>query len=140
MNLISSIAYKKTLKNIESHLTYRVLRDKYDSLLERTLNLGQFIACDLKGNALKKPKGYDAYINWEVLNPKFEEYQQAKQRVIFKGFKVDLDLIYDRVIYLRFKDFNIFFTKEGNDWKIEDKYSTIESLVDLNIELNDKAL
>lgn len=63
--------------------------------LNSDLNLGQFIACDKKGNPLEKPKYYDEWFKkfdtkWytKPLKDTFmEQYQEAESRVIFEGFK-----------------------------------------------------
>lgn len=78
--------------------TSTTLRDAliylYMKLLTRTINLGMFIPCDLDGNPLSEPMYYYRFTmggGREFCNDydKCVEYQEAKDRLIFKDFEVD---------------------------------------------------
>jgi hypothetical protein len=103
--------------------------DGFDKILQhaKTLKLKpevwMFVPCDENGNVLSKPKGYDDYINWEVFNPKFEQYQTALSKVWFKGFE------YNPAGYV-FKDFDKF----NDEWFFN---STIEDLIPYNLEITE---
>lgn len=93
MNLMSSIEFGKTLKDV-SDSEYRRLRDNFDNLLLQPLQLGFFVPCDLEGNVLEEPKkmtpscGCSGICNNpcdEALN--IEKYQEAKERCLFEGFE-----------------------------------------------------
>ena len=56
---------------------------KYANFLKKPLTLGMFVPCDEEGNVLENPietiGGVELYT---------EIYQQAKERVLFKGFEM----------------------------------------------------
>lgn len=57
--------------------------------LNKPLNLGQFIPCDLEGNVLWEPKEYNIIFGNNRRNPLYgkqmKQYQEAEKRVLFKG-------------------------------------------------------
>ena len=67
---------------------------QYANFLKTPLSLGQFIACDLEGNVLNKPKGYNEWIERERIRfgdinfykrlKLYKQYQEAEKRVLFK--------------------------------------------------------
>lgn len=92
--------------------TADVSKEKWEIILKRAnflkqpLTLGMFVACDLDGNMLEQPEDYDKYleieeckldnpnqIGWSLeecnlgLPRMCKEYQQAQERVLFKGFE-----------------------------------------------------
>ena len=90
--LISSKDYGKTLKNVSDN-EYRRLRDKYDIFLEQPLKLEMFVPCNENGNVLEEPKRWKDYLQYPDSfdgNKEWDElydYQQAKEKVLFEGFK-----------------------------------------------------
>jgi len=104
----------------------------YAEFLKQPLTLGMFVPCDLESNVLEEPNSNDDYYKdangiSENYFIDFKEYQKAKERVLFKGFKVD-----DQYIYYKDKRNNIKVFLIVN--------STIESLQDLEPELTQSAI
>ena len=70
---------------------------KYANFISQKPALWMFVACDKNGEVLEEPKGYKEYINkksinweevpWNVDCHTFDSFKQAKERVLFKGFK-----------------------------------------------------
>ena len=64
----------------------------YANFLKTPLELGMFVPCDEDGNVLKEPKGFHDYMEGVRMGLSFkgsynetkEQYQQAKERVIFE--------------------------------------------------------
>ena len=57
----------------------------YANFLKQPLKLEMFVPCDENGNVLENPfleKGRPANGVWE-------KYKEAKEKVLFKGFKID---------------------------------------------------
>ncbi len=70
---------------------------KYAKFLKQPLSLGMFVPCDLEGNVLEMPHNFCEYVpNMLRLNgyqsdfwyDECRKYQQAKERVLFKGFEI----------------------------------------------------
>lgn len=59
---------------------------KYANFLKRPLELGFFIACDEDGNVLEEAIGADFMSNYDM--DLFLAYQQARNSVLFEGFKL----------------------------------------------------
>ena len=78
--LQSSLQFGETLKSV-SDSDYRRLRDNYDALLKQPLQLGFFVPCDENGNVLDPS---DVFKSCE----KGFLYGNAKERVLFKGFRL----------------------------------------------------
>lgn len=76
---------------------------KYANFLKQPLTLGMFVPCDEDGNVLEEPKlvPVKEYIDREPDEdyvPDLEQYQQAKDRVMFEGeWKHSVD---DRYTYM----------------------------------------
>ena len=92
-------------------------RDKvnnYANFLKQPLTLSMFVPCDDDGNVLSNPK--DSTLQYQK---KIDEYQQAKERVIFEGYKV-----------IKFEDYYIIYDSHGREtWLSWSKSKTIESLI-----------
>lgn len=68
---------------------------KYANFLKQPLTLGMFVPCDLHGNVLEDIKNKTYTVGEVVPNDKdycklLKEYQEAKDRVLFKGFKQNI--------------------------------------------------
>ena len=93
MKLTSSKCFGKTLKD-KTDSEYRRLRDNFDYFIEQPLTLGMFVPCDEEGIILSECTYlYDVYKNLsndEKRDYKLrcENYQQAKERVLFEGFEI----------------------------------------------------
>lgn len=109
----------------------------YAKFLKQPLTLGQFIPCDLDRNILVEPKEFDSYCKGENCNCgndvdferpcSFIEYNEAKERVLFKGFEIiksrDHDDEYDEF------DVAHIFNKGLHNWKNITSKKTIEDLI-----------
>ena len=90
----------------------------YANFLKQTLTLSMFVPTDDDGNVLK-----EAYEVFERDCTECDEYifrhQQAKERVIFEGYKV-----------IKFEDYYIIYDSHGREtWVSWNKSKTIESLI-----------
>ena len=92
-------------------------RDKvnnYANFLKQPLTLSMFVPCDDDGNVLSNPK--DSTLQYQK---RIDKYQQAKERVIFEGYKV-----------IKFEDYYIIYDSHGREtWLSWNKSKTIESLI-----------
>jgi hypothetical protein len=89
------------LKGLPLEISYKEhskLCVKYANFLNQPLTLGMFITCDEKGNILQEPIYYKSWVDNKYTNThtkqmvaNCENYQQAKERVLFE--RVDLDKI-----------------------------------------------
>jgi len=63
------------------------LINNYANFLNQPLELGMFIPCDEEGNVLTEPdlRGLKDEHRKEL----YEQYQQAKERVLFEGFTIE---------------------------------------------------
>ena len=125
--LQSSLQFGETLKSV-SDSDYRRLRDNYDALLKQPLKLRFFVPCDENGNVLDPS---DVFKSCE----KGFLYGKAKERVLFKYFKVveysdnTIEIVSDTA-----PNFIIPFKKLSNkDW--EQRYNHIEDLLKSIIEI-----
>ena len=112
------------LKNSEINiLQFRNNIEAYANFLKQPLTIGMFVPCDRYKNVLKEP-----YL--------FNEYQQAKAKVLFKGFDVDFE---DGIIIPFLGKYPIVFfdNSDSNKWILSDKFKTIEDLIPYNLELTD---
>lgn len=101
---------------------------RYADFLKQPLKLGMFVPTDLEGNVLEEPKHKD-YKNEEGGNNELyrfnlEQYKQAKQRVLFKGWFFDGD---DEIISFRLNEGTVIsLDLEEADYLIEDLVTTEE--------------
>lgn len=87
----------KLLKTQENNiLQFRNNITNYANFLKQPLILGMFIPTDENGNVLEEPdlSLYEDYENRNEYDKQYQQYQQAKYRVIFEGF----ELINDELI------------------------------------------
>ena len=132
MKLTSSKNFGKTLKD-KTDSKYRRLRDNFDNFLEHALHLGMFVPTDEAGNVLEEPiddsdRGRCEYdlLKKLTFKEKSEKYQQAKDRVLFKGF---------------YKEFNAVISPSGGYLDIGNlRYKTIETIVESKLELTETAI
>ena len=110
--------------------------EKYAKFLKQPLKLEMFVPCDEDGNILKEPKRWEDYLQYPDSfdgNKEWGElydYKQAKEKVLFDGFKViKQDNITITIEYDRFQlDYNKVLNVFANHRTIEDlaKYNLIE--------------
>ena len=123
--------------NYEKHDLSKFLKQvslivDHANFLKQQPILGHFVPCDLDGNVLPVPsRSNDWYFGILVdfsdeLIAQWEQYKEAKERVLFKGIEFDgIDIVINGSIYVS------TFNKFNN--------MTIESLVYANLELTDNA-
>ena len=121
---------------------------RYKNFLKQPLKLGFFVPCDENGNVLEKPINFNV---WEKMHKsegstmgfsEHEKYLKAKERVLFKYFKVveysdnTIEIVSDTA-----PNFIIPFKKLSNkDW--EQRYNHIEDLLKsiIKIQLTETAI
>lgn len=103
----------------------------YQRFLKQPLTLGMFVPCDENGNVLNEPRmiartiGFEEQdVFWDI--DEVEAYRIAKEKVLFKGFNFEGDL-------LIIPNFGKQEIKNINGL-------TIESLTEFEIELTESAL
>jgi len=77
-----------------SDIEFRIKSRKYRNFLKQPLELWMFVPCDENGNVLEEPKrDKDTYTqdlgvlqDYDVIE--VEEYNEAKDKVLFEGFEV----------------------------------------------------
>jgi hypothetical protein len=126
----------------ERSTRYRKI-DEHTNLITQTINLGQFIPCDLEGNVLEKPPLYLEKVTYQIENTSNYKYQEAQKRVLFKDCKpVDFGKhtqgkhIYG--VHLVCNGTSIG-AKSTEGWFFFDKFKTLEDIAHLNLELTENA-
>ena len=68
----------------------------YANFLKQSLNLGMFVPCDEDGDILDEPEDYENRLPnmMTEYNDEVYRYKQAKEKVLFKGFKINGNYIY----------------------------------------------
>lgn len=105
-------------KTIELQSLIKYVPEPMCSFLEQPLTLGVFVPCDSEGNVLEKPKNYDEWLKKKLNTPyeldlnKYEQYQQALDRVVFEGFEVTVDS--DTIIRVYHKELKIMIDLYDN--------------------------
>ena len=68
----------------------------YANFLKQSLNLGMFFPCDEDGDILDEPEDYENRLPnmMTEYNDEVYRYKQAKEKVLFKGFKINGNYIY----------------------------------------------
>ena len=136
MKLISMVDYVlnlefdiKSNENEPIHKTYFKNVSKYARFLKQPLKLEMFVPCDEEGNVLEPPLKSD----YGLAEPEFntykhpiecygndvEQYQKAKEKILFKGFELfDDEIAAD--YHLLFKGRFVCYTSALDDMDIED--------------------
>ena len=158
MKLISQKEYDKQIKDWikennktekDQSFTDSIALDKifkYNEFIDKSLNLGMFIACGKEGNVLEEPKAYKNYLSYNsnVLKENHpevykecEQYQEAKERVLFEGFDIEYSE-HKTIIYFHFKSFNSiqYHIKEKKFYS----YENIEDFVKMDLTLTPNAI
>jgi hypothetical protein len=120
---------KKTIKIVKEIF-------EYAKFLKQPLKLEMFVPCDEDGNVLEMPVNYDVWLelhNKNVDGEKgtigfllHEEYQKAKEKVIFEGFELCPN--------------NGNVLKKGNILINISNLETIEDLIPYNLEVKNEIL
>lgn len=100
----------------------------YANFLKQPLKLEMFVPCDDEGNILEEPKQTSltcSFFEQQQFFNKQKKYENAKEKVLFKGFK---------------KDFNSVLGPDGylDISKLQGK--TIEDIIASNLQLTESAL
>lgn len=135
-NLISNTSFGDYLrtKNLPDY-EYRFLRDKFDDFLKQPLELWMFVPCKLVDGVWAVLEEPDADYYMKVTEKDLKEYQEAKDRVLFKGFEIDYDrIVKNNEIRIQFNDYSTYLNNSKT------VISTIEHLVKHNLELTPTAL
>ena len=90
----------------------------YSNFLKRPLELGMFIPTDKEGNVLGEPEVM-TFICVESQSEYLKQYQEAKDRVLFKGFTLEM---------AKNMEYNI------------SRFRTIEYLTPFDLELTESAI
>jgi hypothetical protein len=145
---------KKEVKSIGHQQSDRARRfyliQKYADFLLKDIGIGMIVPCDEFGNVLKEPN-QDNYAFCSVNGENYEydllKYQQAKDRVLFKGFKVvhipkNGGSVYSDSISDSSGLIHLFwYSKITETWSLSHGLTTIENLAIFNsIELTETAL
>jgi len=113
---------------------YNIL--KYAKLLQQKPTLGMFIPCDLDGNVLEEPL-QGLHGNEQYEGALMDEYQQAKERVLFKGFKLEIENNELCFIENEEMQLNFVYLKDRKLLRCDfTSYRTIEDLTSYGLELN----
>lgn len=92
MKLISMIDFVLEQLSIkQSSSEFKEAVKNYANFLKQPLHLGMFVPCDEDGNVLEEPRTntiQDANFDIEEV----EQYQKAKERVLFEGFEYGEEL------------------------------------------------
>lgn len=117
---------------------------KYAKFLKQPITIGMFVPTDLEGNVLEEPKEpkygslADDWIN-EQYRVKVAKYQQAKDRVLFQGFKLENDdnakSNYSKYIGLDGVLLVYWFDSITQTWEISIGLKIVEDLVIYGIQL-----
>lgn len=139
LNIIGIESY--LIKKIIPGVNIRQLRmiNDYAIFLTQPLELWMFVPCDDKGNILKhpiKPLHTDTKPHKMLL----DEWVKAKERVLFKGFKIVKNHIHQRLITTNDNKLTVFVYKKETDWYPSHGLKTIEDLIQYNLELNKEIL
>lgn len=104
----------------------------YAKFLKQPLTLGMFVPCDLDGNVLEEPLHIELY-EGDNYDSDCKKYQQAKERIIFKGFKFDFEIT--EIIGVVNDSYRMWFYKDGNININSKKAKIIEDLIPYNLTL-----
>ena len=103
--------------------------------LNKKLELRYFIATDKEGNVLEEPEHYKSFLKVrhtnKAINDLCEQYQEAKERVLFKDCKCYENKTGYLILNKKLFDFELSFYRNGKCRNAE----TIQDLVGLDIEL-----
>lgn len=110
--------------------------------MKRTLEKGMFVPCDEEGNVLKEPKESDynlGDIHAGYYREDLIKYQQAKERILFKGFySVDENTVSNGEIEIIFGNLiTLMIHRNHGSEGITKEKMFIEDLVDYNLTITD---
>lgn len=120
---------KREVHDLSANRFYHTICN-YANFLKQPLTLGMFVPCDLEGNILTKPPLYNDYKNEEGGNKELfrfnlEQYKQAQERILFKGWELSITELVKDGVYIHLESLKIL---------------TIESLFYAKVELTESAI
>ena len=133
-------------------LKNNILMLRYAKFLNQPLQLGFFVPCDLLGNVLEKPMYFDKWENgisenasWEDWKTECEIYEKAKERVLFKGFEVEISMTPQFLILKNFANVIFIWDLEAKNFLTNpiydlDTFANVSKLNNDKIELTDSAI
>ena len=116
----------------------------YSDFLEQPLNLGMFVPCKLVDGVwvvLEEPVKTDRPVMNDFRIKALKEYQEAKDRVLFEGFKVERTFVSDGTYFDHVDiDYLVLFKKYNNsNWFNCSEITYLESLTMLDLTLTPTA-
>ena len=106
----------------------------YANFLNQPIKKGMFVPCDENDNVLEEPMNYKSWEKRETNVPYYldlrlyYEYQQAQERVLFKGFEFKHHHLSKQSISTIDNILHVFWDTKGY-WELSKGISTIEELV-----------
>lgn len=155
-NLISSSEY--TIQQFDLLFTDKISSYtfidrviKYSKFLKKSIEKNMFVPCDESNNILEEPKNYNEWVKkslntkYDLDLSKYEEYQKAKQRVLFDGWEffqnslsgaetgVRNEVVFDDNVIYFYEDRPAMFVSA--DLTFRTPISTIEDLLKTSLDL-----
>ena len=94
----------------------------YANFLKQPLTLGMFVPCDENGNVLSEKYSAKEDAENKSFTKLSNEYQQAKERCLFEGFKVMSQDLYDNYFELELHGKDFWITFVNNECQIEEDF------------------
>ena len=132
-------------------LKNNILMLRYAKFLNQPLQLGFFVPCDENGNVLEEPKRWNDYLQFPDSfdgNKEWGElynYELAKERVLFKGFEVEISMTPQFLILKNFANVIFIWDLEAKNFLTNpiydlDTFANVSKLNNDKIELTDSAI
>jgi len=150
--LISSFLFGELIRSEEPGFKNRIdylewyekLRNNYDDFLKQQLAIWMFIPCKLVNGVwlvLEEKSIFNTTDDEYIFDSEsFDQYQEAKDRVLFEGFKVYSEKLSSHLCQkIRSENITIAYYNHVSLWKFENKFYRIEDLVKYNLELTPTA-
>ena len=112
---------------------------EYNYFIRKPLTKGMFVPCDLDGNVLEEPIGFDKDVDYKNLEHfeinwvdgfECEQHQQAKERVLFEGWRHRNDNGVNPYVEDLEQDYKIDLFSGGRDYA-----KTIEQAINAGVKL-----
>ena len=125
--------------------------ENYAKFLKQPLQLCFFVPCDENGNVLEEPKRWNDYLQFPDSfdgNKEWGElynYELAKERVLFKGFEVEISMTPQFLILKNFANVIFIWDLEAKNFLTNpiydlDTFANVSKLNNDKIELTDSAI
>ena len=116
----------------------------YGNFITQPLTKGMFVPCDEDGNVLREPNGFsDNDINAGQTESYSQQYQQAKERVLFEGFEFKYVKQFDSELMFWAVTHNGTYGGSYENWyktriKQKPNTATIEQAINAGVKLTPK--